>query len=45
MPLQPSSENLKKISWVDEQTEEALNKLGVDAEKKFYEEDLCYHRF
>lgn len=34
-----SSENLKKISWVDEQTEEALNKLGGDTEKKFYEED------
>ena len=36
---QSSSENLRKVVWVDKQTEEALNKLWTDTEKKFYEED------
>jgi hypothetical protein len=34
-----SLENLKKVSWVEQQTEEALNSLGQDAEKSFYTED------
>ena len=37
---QSSEENLYKVAWVDKQTEDALNKLGTDTEKKFYEENF-----
>ena len=40
---QSSSENLKKVPWVEKQTEEALNNLWEDAEKSFYVEDAEKH--